>query len=139
MVKQRGPDRTSSRLCTIWRFCSRSAQSSQKGKISSHLRHRLTVLGRLFHDRFPHESFSECSRRYEVTIGIPLCSDLPGQVLILAQETLFTTSPRSPQSYTSARSLNRRSTFHHNRTPANRISCHHRQPYQHPASIPKDP
>ena len=75
---------------------------------------------------------------HEVTIGIPLCSYLPGQVLILAQETLFTTSPRSPQSYTSARSLLRRSTLHHNRTPANRISCHHHQPYQHPASIPKD-
>ena len=30
---------------------------------------------------------------------------------------------RSPQSYTSARSLLRRSTLHHNRTPANHVSC----------------
>ena len=92
-----------------------------------------------FHDRFTHESCSECSRRYSRSHNRNSTSPhLSGQVLILAQETLFTTSPRSPQSYTSARSLFRRSTLHHNRTPANRISCHHHQPYQHPASIPKD-
>ena len=33
---------------------------------------------------------------HDVTIGIPLCSYPPGQVLILAQETLFTTSSTEP-------------------------------------------
>ena len=42
---------------------------------------------------FPHE----CSRRYlRSHYRIPLCSYLPGRVLILAQETLFTTLPTEP-------------------------------------------
>ena len=55
------------------------------------------------------------------------------------RETHLRHRQRSPQSYTSARSLLGRSTLHHNRTPANRFSCHHLQPYQHPASLPKRP
>ena len=61
-----------------------------------------------------------------VTIGIPsLTLLLPGQVLILAQETLSRHRQQSPQSCTSGRSLLRRSTLHHNRTPAIRLSCNH--------------
>ena len=75
---------------------------------------------------------------HEVTIGIPAFCALRGRVLILAQERPFYRHrQRSPQSYTSARSLLGRSTLHHNRTPANRFSCHHLQPYQYPASLPK--
>ena len=134
------------------------------GKISSHLRlssHSTSAVS--VHDHFSHESCSrvgrtsahgeetdryrQCTHGFESPSPIltkslsefvcTLC--LPGKVLIPAQETLFTTSPRSPQSYTSARSLLRRSNSHHIRTPASRISCHHHQPYRHPTSIPKRP
>ena len=57
----------------------------------------------------------------------------PGQVLFLAQESLLRHRQQSPQSYTSARSF-----LEPHRAPGKRISCHHHQPNQHPASMPKE-
>ena len=93
-----------------------------------------------FHDRFPHESCSECSRRYSR-------SHYRNSTLFFPTWPVFDSRTRDPFT-TSPRSLSRTRLhdhfsgdplyLHHNRTPANRIGCHHHQPYQHPASIPKD-
>ena len=57
------------------------------------------LLSRHKKERF-HHNISDIVSQYSadsfmIAIEIPLCSCLPGQVLFLAPETLFTTSPRS--------------------------------------------
>ena len=75
-----------------------TAQSSQKGRFHHNIS---DIVSQYSTDSFmiappTNHALSVLADTHEVTIGIPLCSYPPGQVMILAQETPFTTSPTEP-------------------------------------------
>ena len=125
--------RTSSRLCMIWPFGHDQLSRYEKRRFHHNSDCRLTVLGRLASWPLSPTNHAQIflADTHEVIIEIPLCSYLPAEFWFSHKRPFLRHSQRSPQSYTSARSLLQRSTLHHKRTPANRISCHHQ-----PSSIP---